>query len=138
MPIDRMRRDRNDLPALIAGALRSAEVHADDRVTRGQHSGSSLVKWTKHATQRQRIVVLHRSPKVYAGFSLAWPSSHSTQYVPIPLKQRTWAGFPQWQVMIGNILAGLEAATSGSWRRRPGGRRRSSRPGDGACRADET
>jgi hypothetical protein len=30
----------------------------------------------------------------------------------MPLKQRTRAGLPQLQVMIGNILAALEAGTS--------------------------
>jgi hypothetical protein len=50
--------------------------------------------------------------RVYAGLPLACPSSHSVQYVPRPLKHRTRAGLPQWQVMIGNILAALEAGTS--------------------------
>jgi hypothetical protein len=43
---------------------------------------------------------------------LLCPSSHSTQYVPTPLKQRTRAGLPHLQIMIGNILAALAAGMS--------------------------
>jgi hypothetical protein len=48
----------------------------------------------------------------YAGLPIACPSSHSTQYVPSPLKQRTRAGWPHLQFIEGNILAALAAGMS--------------------------
>ena len=56
--------------------------------------------------------LLDQMRKSYAGRPRPCPSSHSTQYVPTPLKQRTRAGFPHLQIMAGNILPALAAGTS--------------------------
>ena len=51
-------------------------------------------------------------PWAHAGLPSPCPSSHSTQYVPTPLKQRTRAALPHLQTIAGNILAALGAGTS--------------------------
>jgi hypothetical protein len=51
-----------------------------------------------------------RSP--YAGRPTPCPSSHSSQYVPKPLKHLTLAGLPHLQVIAGNVFAALGAGMS--------------------------
>ncbi len=48
----------------------------------------------------------------YAGRPTPCPSSHSTQYVPKPLKHLILAGLPHLHVIAGNVFAALGAGMS--------------------------